>query len=151
MHLRTKVSQHSPFTIPKPIFDQTQQFTSLTDSSSPLDSPSIKHVKQTIGVLLYHTGALNSTLFAVLNTLGTEQASATGNTIIDLTQLLDYCTIYPNPTLRFVASDMVLRIYSDASYLSVSKARSRAVGFFFCPPTVISHPLMMLSMSCVSF
>jgi len=34
-------------------------------------------------------------------------------------------------TLRFTASDMILHIHSDASYLSESKARSRAGGFFY--------------------
>ena len=95
-----------------------------------MESSGIKTVQETIGVLLYHARALNSPLLAALNTLGTEQASATENTIISLTQLLDYCATYPNPTLRFVESDMVLRIHSDASYLYVSKARSRATGYF---------------------
>ena len=131
MHVRPKTPQHSPYAAPKPVFGQTQQFTSLPDSSAPLDSSGIKTVQETIGVLLYHARSLNSPLLATLNTLGTEQASATENTIISLTQLLDYCATYPNPTLRFVASDMVLRIHSDASYLYVSKARSRASGFFY--------------------
>ena len=81
-------------------------------------------------MLLYHTRTLNSPLLVAINTLGTDQASTTGNRIIALIQLLDYCAIYPNSTLRFVASDMVLRIYSNASYLSVSKIHSRTVGFF---------------------
>ena len=46
-------------------------------------------------------------------------------------QLLNYCTTYPNSVLRFCASDMVLRVYSDTSYLSVSKGRSRAAGYFY--------------------
>jgi hypothetical protein len=35
------------------------------------------------------------------------------------------------PTVRFYASDMILNIHSDASYLSEAKARSRACGHFF--------------------
>ena len=35
MHVRPKTSQHSPYAAPKPVFDQTQQFTSLPDSSAP--------------------------------------------------------------------------------------------------------------------
>ena len=124
MHVKTKPSQHSPFAAPRPVFGQTQQFISLPDSSAPFDSSRIKHVLEAIGVILYHERALNSSLITALNTLGTKQASATENTIIVLTQLLDYCVTYPNPTLRFVASDMVLRIHSDASYLSVPKGHS---------------------------
>ena len=108
MHVRPKTSQYSPYAAPKPVFGQTQQFTSVSGSSTPLDSSGIKTIQETIGVLLYHARALNSPLLTALNTLGTEQASATENTIISLTQLLDYCATYPNPTLRFVASDMIL-------------------------------------------
>ena len=82
-------------------------------------------------MLLYHARALNSPLLAALNKLSTEQASATENIIIALTQLLGYYATYLNPTLRFVASDMMLRIHLDASYLSISKARSRATAFFY--------------------
>ena len=114
MHARPKTS-HSPYAASKPVFGQTHQFTSLPDSSAPLDSSGIKTVQETIGVLLYHARALNSPLLVALDSFGTEHASATENTIIALTQLLDYCATYPNPTLRFVASDMVLRILSDTS------------------------------------
>ena len=48
-----------------------------------------------------------------------------------LTQLLNYCASHPDATIRFTASDMLLAIESDASYLSVTKGRSRAAGFFF--------------------
>jgi hypothetical protein len=45
--------------------------------------------------------------------------------------LLDYCATHPDTTLRYHASGMILWIHSDASYLSASKARSRAGGHFF--------------------
>jgi hypothetical protein len=35
-------------------------------------------------------------------------------------------------TIRYHASDMIIHIHSDASYLSVSNARSRLGGLFFC-------------------
>ena len=48
-----------------------------------------------------------------------------------MAQLLNYCATYPNPVLRFCASDMILRVYSYASYLSVSKGCSRAAEYFY--------------------
>jgi hypothetical protein len=39
---------------------------------------------------------------------------------------------HPDATIRYHASDMVLHIHIDASYLSVSNARSRLGGLFFC-------------------
>jgi hypothetical protein len=46
-------------------------------------------------------------------------------------QLIDYLTAYPAAKVRFHASEMVLNIHSDASYLSETRARSRLAGYFF--------------------
>jgi hypothetical protein len=51
-----------------------------------------------------------------LNDIATEQTKATVKTQAATNQLLDYLTTHPDP-------------HSDASYLSVSKARSRIGGF----------------------
>ncbi len=51
-------------------------------------------------------------------------------------------TTHPDATIRYHASDMILKIHSDASYLSEPKARSRAGGHFFLSdrPTDLSQP-----------
>jgi hypothetical protein len=46
-------------------------------------------------------------------------------------QLLDYLATHPDATIIYHASDMILHIHSDASYLSVSNARSCLGGLFF--------------------
>ena len=46
-------------------------------------------------------------------------------------QLLNYAATHPNATIRYHASDMILHIVSDASYLSASGARSRLGGYLF--------------------
>jgi hypothetical protein len=40
--------------------------------------------------------------------------------------LMDYLYTYPNAVIRYYASDMILKITSDATYLVQPKARSRA-------------------------
>jgi hypothetical protein len=45
--------------------------------------------------------------------------------------VLDYLATHPDTTIRYHASDMILHIQSDASYLSVSNARCRLRGLFF--------------------
>jgi hypothetical protein len=45
--------------------------------------------------------------------------------------MLDYLATHPDATIRYHASDMILHIHSDASYLLVSNARSRLGGRFF--------------------
>ena len=46
-------------------------------------------------------------------------------------QLLDYMHTNPNAVIRFRASDMVLNVHSDDSYLTAAKERSRTGGYFF--------------------
>ena len=46
-------------------------------------------------------------------------------------QLLDYLASNADAKVRFHASDMIMNIHSDASYLLETKARSRACGHFF--------------------
>jgi hypothetical protein len=47
------------------------------------------------------------------------------------TQLLDYLSGQSEAKIRFIALDMIFNIHSDATYLSETKARSRACGHFF--------------------
>jgi hypothetical protein len=58
----------------------------------------------------------------------TKGMEATARAVV---HLLDYCVTHPDATIRYKASDMILWIHSDTSYLSASKARSRAGGHFF--------------------
>ena len=46
-------------------------------------------------------------------------------------QFLDYIRTHPDAIIRYHASDMILNVHSDASYLSAPKARSCAGGHFF--------------------
>jgi hypothetical protein len=66
-----------------------------------------------------------------LNDIATEQTKATEKTQAATNQLLDYLATHPDAAIRYHASDMILHIHSDASYLSVSNARSRLRGLFF--------------------
>jgi hypothetical protein len=62
--------------------------------------------------------------------LAMEQTKATEKTQAATNQLLDYLVTHPDATIRYHASDMILHIHSDASYLSVSNARRRLGGLF---------------------
>ena len=45
--------------------------------------------------------------------------------------MLNYAATHPNAKIRYTASNMILYIHSDASYLSKPRARSRAGGHYF--------------------
>jgi hypothetical protein len=66
-----------------------------------------------------------------LNDIATEKTKATEKTQAATNQMLDYLATHPDAAMRYHASDMILHIHSNASYLSVSDARSRLGGLFF--------------------
>ena len=74
---------------------------------------------------------LVGTILPALSPLVLQQATPTENTM-KLTKLfLDHMASQEDAVLTYKASDMVLAIHSNASYLSKPKARSRAGGHMF--------------------
>ncbi len=90
-----------------------------------------KNIQQVVGAILYYARAVNMTALVSLYTIASEQAQATKTTVQTVKQLLDYLAMHPDATVKFVASDMILNIHSNASYLSAKNACSRAAGIFF--------------------
>ena len=71
------------------------------------------------------------TILLALSNIASHQANPTEKTMKRVRQLLDYMATHPEAKNRFCASDMILNVHSDASYLSAAKGRSRAGGYFF--------------------
>jgi hypothetical protein len=70
-------------------------------------------------------------LLASIGSIATQQASATQMTLSAISQLLDYAATHPDAVIRFRASNMILHVESNASYLSETKARSRIAGYHY--------------------
>ena len=130
-HPPTTRPQHAPHAWQKPIYGQTTQYTQAPDTSAPLDDADTKRIQEILGTLLYYSQAVDSTMLVAIGTIATQQTRATQDTMKAVTQLLNYCAAHPDACIRYVASDMVLHIESDASYLTAPKARSRAGGYFY--------------------
>ena len=123
--------QHLPYDWLPPSYGAKVQNTQSPNTYSFLDADDRYRIQEVVGVLLYHTRALISPTLASLSDTGADQVQSTTNATEATTKLLNYCATYPNLTLRFIASDMNLRVCSDASYLSVSKSRSRVASYFY--------------------
>jgi hypothetical protein len=80
---------------------------------------------------LYYARAVDPTVLVPLNDIAAEQTKATEKTQAATNQLLGYLATHPDAIIRYRASDMILHIHSDASYLSVSNARSLLGGMFY--------------------
>jgi hypothetical protein len=66
-----------------------------------------------------------------INVLESEQSNATEGTADKVIELLNYCNTHPETKISYHASDIVLHIHRDASYLSENEAKSRAGGLFY--------------------
>ena len=66
-----------------------------------------------------------------LSGIATQQSTPNVNTKKWVDQFLDYMWTQPDIKIRYRASDMILTVHSDTSYLSDPRARSQASGYFF--------------------
>ena len=62
------------------------------------------------------------TVLMALSSIAIEQTKSTETTMDRCIQILDYLASNSEAKIRFYASDMVMNIHSNASYLSESKA-----------------------------
>jgi hypothetical protein len=70
-------------------------------------------------------------MLVALGSITSTQANATKKTFAEVLWLLNYAASNPDAKIMYTASNMVLHIHSNNSYLSEPKARSRAGGHFF--------------------
>jgi hypothetical protein len=122
--------QHSPHIASTRKFGNDAQEPVEHDDLPILPPARITRIQQIIGTILYYARAVDLTTLVALSSIASEQTKATTATEARVAQLLDYLYTHKNATIRYVASDMVLNVHSDASYLSEPKARSRLGGTF---------------------
>ena len=130
-HITKKRAQHCPFNPQPKQYGSAAQDTIPPDESPRLDDEGNRQVPRIVGSILYYARAVDMTALMALSTLASEQATATENTMTAAEQLLDYLATHPDATIRYYASEMILNIHSDASYLSEKNAKSRVAGHFF--------------------
>jgi hypothetical protein len=128
----------------------TRQYANAPDQSKFLDKKGIKFVQSVVGSLLYYARAIDSTMLPALNDIASQQAQPTQRTYDKCLRLLDYAATYPSAYVRFHASDMVLRVDTDAAYLVMPKSRSRIAGYFYLGqlkhkpiPTVLNGAILV--------
>jgi hypothetical protein len=130
-HDAPKHPQHTASQHVTPVYGAKTQY-ATKDETPPLTAKQCLTIQKVTGSVLYYAIVVDPTVLMPLNDIATEQTKATGKTQAAKNQLLDYLAARPDAAIRYHASDMILHIHSDASYLSVSNARSRLGGLFFC-------------------
>jgi hypothetical protein len=129
-HDTPKHPQHTPSRYVTPVYGAKTQY-ATKDETPPLTAQQCLTIQEVTGSILYYARVVDPTVLMPLNDIATEQTKATGKKQAATNQLLDYLATHPDATIIHHASNMILHVHSDASYLSVSNARSRLGGLFF--------------------
>jgi hypothetical protein len=120
-----KRKQNQPYPHVPVEYGAKTQFVRPEDDSPLLNKEQKQFIMQVTGVFLYYARAVDGTMLTALRAIVAEQATPTENTLKKCKQFLDYAASQEEAILTFRASDMVLAIHSDASYLNEPKARIR--------------------------
>jgi hypothetical protein len=103
----------------------------MQESTAPLlDDKSKCFIQQVCSKLLFLGRAVDSTLLCPISAIA-QSSKPTSDMMQQTPQLLDYLTTQEEAVLSYHASNMVLAVHSNTSYLSKPKARSRAGRHFF--------------------
>jgi hypothetical protein len=129
-HVISSRPQHCPYSPEPKKYGSEAQSPLPIDTTQPLGDKEIKVVQKNVGSLLYYAQAVDMMVLMALSTIPSEQTKGTEHTMEKALQVLDYLATHPDATVRFRATDMVMNIHSDASYLSEPNSRSRACGHF---------------------
>jgi len=123
--------QHQPHQHATPMYGATVQYAKPEDTSQRLSPSKKNYIQKVIGTFLYYGRTIDSTMLTTLSAIASAQAEPMEETMTRCKQFLDYAATHQDATLTYKASDMVLVVHSDVSYLSEPKACSRAGGHFF--------------------
>jgi len=123
---------HNPMVYLPPVYGSTTpQLAPPPDHSPSLDKAGILRLQEIIGVFLFYARAIDGTMLTAVTKLSSSQAHATEAVRDSCNHFLDYAATYPNAELVFHASDMILMVQSDCSFLSERNSRSRIGGIHY--------------------
>ena len=119
------------------------------DTSPQLSPARITKLQQITGAFLYYARGVDGTMRPAVDHLSSEQNNGTENTWRKAIRLLEYAATFPDATIVYYPSDMILMSNVDGSYLSELQARSRAAAFHYLgrinDPTFVNGPIECVS------
>ncbi len=130
-HEIPKILQHQPQKHTIPTYGAMVQYAKPEDSTRLLSKAEKKIVQQVLGTFLYYGRAVDSTMLTALSSIASTQAEPTQETMENIKLFLNYAASNQDAIITYNASNMILAIHSNASYLSKPKGQSRAGGHFF--------------------
>jgi len=138
-HPTPKRPQFAPHKWTEPAYGQRIQYARNLEDLPLLDRARAIKVQSINGTFLYYARAVDPTMLVALNEISQQQSKPTAATLKKCERLMDYAATYPNATIRYRASEMILHVDTDAAYLVLPNARSRVAGHYFLsnrPPQI---------------
>jgi len=123
--------QDQPYPHVKPNYGAKQQYSQEDNDSPALTKAGGKIIQEVCGVFLFLARAVDGGLLPALSSLTSQEANPTEKTVVLCKQFLDFMGTQEEAILTYQASDIVLAIHSNASYLSEPKSRSLAGDHMF--------------------
>ena len=146
-HIIPKQQHSGPSKIERPDYGAKVQYVK-EDLTNKLNEEQIKFIQRVTGKFLFYARAIDDTMLHAINDIASSTANGTEATLAATRYFLNYAACNPNGQIIYRASDMILRIDSDAAYLVRPEARSRAGGYHYLGSkdgTLFNGPILVLA------
>ena len=131
-HERPKKSQDQPHQHTIPTDSAKNQYAKKEDDTDELDKNGNQHVQQVVGTFLFYGRVVDGTMLISLSSIASDQAAPIEATMKKMKLFLDYAASHQDAVLTYRASDIVLALHSDASYLVSQKQEAEQVVISSC-------------------
>ena len=111
-------AQCSPHQWTLPNYGATNQLENTLDTSSLIPEERKFGIQKIVGNFLYYANTVDCNMLPSINSIAKKQAHTTHHYEAAITHYLDYSATNTTTVVQFKASDTVIHIDSDASYLS---------------------------------
>ena len=114
-HEILKRPQHAPYPSAPKKYGAAALKSIKPDDSKPAGPEGINRLQKIVRRIFYYAISVDSTILMELATLAIEQSKVTAQTINNLHQLLKFLGTHPDAKIQYYASNMILKVHSDAS------------------------------------
>jgi hypothetical protein len=114
--------QHAPYQSAPIQYGAKKQYATQESKAPLLDNKAKRFIQQVCGKFLFLSRAVDSTLLCPMSAIALQSSTPTEDTMQQTLQLLNYLATQEDALLFYHASNMVLAVHSNASYLSKPKA-----------------------------
>jgi len=119
---------------------------SRRDSTPTVSDTLRKELQVVVGSILYYARAVDGRMLEAVSELSCLQSQPTVATMAKMERLLGYAAAHPDGQSVIYPSDMLLCVYSDASFNSRPKSQSVAGGYHFLgrskSPDFLNSPIL---------